>query len=848
MAELSKLGRYELRRVLGKGAMGVVFEGFDPTLSRRVAVKTILKSVALDSETERAYSARFIIEAKAVARLNHPNIVQVHDFGVEGDVAYLVMEFIQGRELRGLFEAKEKFAPDEVVRIMGELLDALDFAHEAGVIHRDIKPANVMLDAQRRVKLTDFGVARVQESERSTAGTMVGTPAFMSPEQIRGGKIDRRTDIFSAGVVLYQLLTGEQPFKGDGAWTVARQIMQDDPPHPSSVVLNLSPAFDVVVNKALAKIPPQRFATAKDFATALRGALANPQNSTAVVIPKSKVKTEPRASETELEFWRAIQNSIDPAEFEFYLEQFPEGTYAQLARYKIAKLREPLEAARKEQEEKARLAAEAQAQHMAEEQVQRAKEGKARLQREAEERVWREAETKARREAAEKAMRDAAEQARREAAAKAKLEADATAMAKLEADAKAKGEAEERAKRAVEDKARQAQALARLKELEESAARAKAVVDADATMAIGSKLTVPPSGPLAARKPLSFPAIAAAAVIVAGIAAYLLLGRMPTPAPVAEAPPAPKAPTPKAPTTPTGPTEDVEKIRRETEARVRKEFTDKTAAEKATMEKAAAEKAATEKIAADKAAANKAAADKAAAEKAAAEKAAVDKAVAEKALAEKLAAEKTAADKAAATKAANAREPGRPVVGDKWIYEARETNRPEKMFRIVVEMRTVTPVALRDAVKPDVGSVVVWAHKPGPHLARVAAGILDFSPYILAFQKLRPGEHWADIEYEQFGGCSTGALQCSASARIVGKEKVIVKAGTFDAWKIVVELYLRNWTTSPISSGWVYITYWFSEDVNRLVKYQSERKSAPFNWFEPDTNMELVSYTPAGAR
>ena len=244
MAELSKLGRYELRRVLGRGAMGVVYEGFDPNLSRRVAVKTILKSAALDEETERAYSARFVREAQAVGRLNHPNIVQVHDFGEQDEIAYLVMEFIEGRELRGFFGAKEAFAPPETVRIMSELLDALEFAHERGVIHRDIKPANVMLDAQRRVKLTDFGVARVQDSDRSAAGTMVGTPAFMSPEQISGGRIDRRTDIFSAGVVLYQLLTGEQPFKGEGAWTVAKQIMESDPPLPSTVVQSISPAFD----------------------------------------------------------------------------------------------------------------------------------------------------------------------------------------------------------------------------------------------------------------------------------------------------------------------------------------------------------------------------------------------------------------------------------------------------------------------------------------------------------------------------------------------------------------------------------------------------------------------------
>ena len=171
MAELSRLGRYELRRVLGKGAMGVVYEGFDPSLNRAVAVKTILKSVVTDEETAAAYSARFAREAKAAGRLNHPHIVQVYDFGEENDVAYLAMEFIPGRELRACFEARERFTATETVRIMGELLDALEFAHQAGVIHRDVKPANIMLDEQRRVKLADFGVARLQDgSERSKSG------------------------------------------------------------------------------------------------------------------------------------------------------------------------------------------------------------------------------------------------------------------------------------------------------------------------------------------------------------------------------------------------------------------------------------------------------------------------------------------------------------------------------------------------------------------------------------------------------------------------------------------------------------------------------------------------------
>src|SRR6266478_2183694 len=275
--ELKALGRYNIERVLGKGAMGVVYEGVDPRLGRRVAIKTILKS-HLDEDTAKDYSMRFVREAKAVARLNHPNIVQVYDFGQEGNVAYLVMEFIKGKELKAFFDANERFDVKEAVRIMGELCDALEFAHNAGIIHRDIKPANVMLDGQARTKLTDFGVARVQDSnktsvERTQAGTMVGTPAYMSPEQITGGNIDKRSDVFSAGIILYQFLCGEKPFTGSGAWTIAKKIIQEEPPLPSSLNNAITPIFDAVVNKALSKNPDTRFQSARELGAALKLAM-----------------------------------------------------------------------------------------------------------------------------------------------------------------------------------------------------------------------------------------------------------------------------------------------------------------------------------------------------------------------------------------------------------------------------------------------------------------------------------------------------------------------------------------------------------------------------------------------
>ena len=522
--ELKTLGRYNIERTLGKGAMGVVYEGLDPKLHRRVAIKTILKS-HLDPDTAKDYSMRFSREAQAVARLNHPHIVQVYDFAEEGDIAYLVMEFIRGKELKNFFDANERFDIKEAVRIMCELLDALEFAHNAGIIHRDIKPANVMLDAQARTKLTDFGVARVQDTdrtqaERTQAGTMVGTPAYMSPEQITGGNIDKRSDVFSAGIILYQFLTGEKPFTGGGAWTIAKKIIQEDPPLPSSLNNAVTPLFDAVVNKALSKNPETRYQSAKDFGVALKRALEGrgeeddsdktvvgemslppvarsapqPRPSAAVGGSGTQTGTQAGNQEVELEFWRAIKDGNDPDDFELYVQQFPTGIYAALAKRKIAKLRgaapeettaeakkqekkDADEAARKETEARAKLAEEKEKLEL-----ELAKKEEEFQQREAQ----REAEAKARAEADEKAREEAAaerervkqeaERARQEAAAELakreaeykKREAEADAKAKAEAEAKAKEaekanealakkQAEERAKREAEFKQREAE-------------------------------------------------------------------------------------------------------------------------------------------------------------------------------------------------------------------------------------------------------------------------------------------------------------------------------------------------------------------------------------------------------
>lgn len=276
MGELKHLGRYEIVRVLGSGAMGVVYEGHDSKLHRRVAIKTIIKSAMVDAEQAADYSERFMREAQAVARLNHPNIVTVYDFGEEGEIAYFVMEFIQGHELKEHLDGSAQFSIPKSLGLMIELLDALDYAHSQGIVHRDIKPANIMIDQSGRPKLTDFGVVKILDNLDGTqAGTIVGTPGYMSPEQILGTGVSPRSDIFAAGVVLYQLLTWKKPFTGEGVFTIQQKIVNEGHAPPSTLNANLPPALDQIVNKALAKKPEQRYARASEFADELKRFLSS---------------------------------------------------------------------------------------------------------------------------------------------------------------------------------------------------------------------------------------------------------------------------------------------------------------------------------------------------------------------------------------------------------------------------------------------------------------------------------------------------------------------------------------------------------------------------------------------
>ena len=273
METIEALGKYEIKRTLGRGAMGVVYEGWDPVIARRVAIKTVKLPDEADPETEDAL-ARFRREAQAAGRLTHPNIVAVFDYGETSDLAYIVMEYVDGPPLKTLLDKNERFALPDTIRVMQDLLSGLQFSHERGVVHRDIKPANVMLTSTGQAKIADFGIARIESSSMTQAGTLLGTPAYMSPEQFMGQVVDARTDIYSAGVLLYQLLTGERPFEGSMS-AIMHKALHTEPPAPSELSVTAPPSFDGVVRRAMAKRPEERFASASAFAEAVRTALAN---------------------------------------------------------------------------------------------------------------------------------------------------------------------------------------------------------------------------------------------------------------------------------------------------------------------------------------------------------------------------------------------------------------------------------------------------------------------------------------------------------------------------------------------------------------------------------------------
>jgi serine/threonine protein kinase len=282
-----QLGRYLIDSEIGRGAMGVVFKATDSVLQRTVAVKTV--NMALEKDHADKYEQRFYQEARAAGGLNHPNIVTVYDAGKAGDVVYMAMEYIQGVELRTLFIEGQAMGVPQALSIAAQVAEGLGYAHQQGVVHRDIKPANIMVTADGPVKITDFGIARMRASADLTqTGVMLGSPKYMSPEQVIGKRADHRSDIFSLGVILYEMLTGAAPFSGENVTALMYQIVNFAPPAPSTVNPQVPEMLDFVVAKMLAKPLEDRYQDAREVARDMREcerSLASPPAASASARP-----------------------------------------------------------------------------------------------------------------------------------------------------------------------------------------------------------------------------------------------------------------------------------------------------------------------------------------------------------------------------------------------------------------------------------------------------------------------------------------------------------------------------------------------------------------------------------
>jgi serine/threonine protein kinase len=303
-----RLGKYPLLSVIGRGSMGVLYKSLDPHIKRPVALKTIRRDLLDDGDPEN-FSARFRVEAQAAGRLAHPGIVGVYEYGEQDAFAFIAMEFIEGRSLRECFERKVAFSIAEVVSIVSQLLAALQYAHERGVWHRDIKPANILMTPSGQVKVTDFGIARVESSMLTQVGAIMGTPGFIAPEMYLGDSFDHRVDLFAAGVVLYQLLAGTPPFSGT-ADKVMFKVCYEIPLPPS--VTSRLPAlqcFDSVVMQALARDPDERFANAGQFLAALLQA----QTSTGRTLNTDETIIEARPSVAAISGSAHNSGSLPPA-------------------------------------------------------------------------------------------------------------------------------------------------------------------------------------------------------------------------------------------------------------------------------------------------------------------------------------------------------------------------------------------------------------------------------------------------------------------------------------------------------------------------------------------------------
>lgn len=269
--EKPMLGRYQVQKELGQGAMGVVYLGTDPKINRQVAIKTMALSSEFDESEIADVKERFFREAESAGRLNHAGIVAIYDAGEESDLAYIAMELLKGYDLDGHIKPDKLLPLADVMRIGIECAEALDYAHQQQVVHRDIKPSNIMYDPDTgSVKITDFGIARITDSSKTRTGTVLGTPNYMSPEQCMGKKVDGRADLFSLGVVLYQLCSGSLPFKGESMATLMYSIVNDPPIDIKTVKPDIPATIRKVIHNAIGKKPDKRYQTGKKMAAHLR--------------------------------------------------------------------------------------------------------------------------------------------------------------------------------------------------------------------------------------------------------------------------------------------------------------------------------------------------------------------------------------------------------------------------------------------------------------------------------------------------------------------------------------------------------------------------------------------------
>jgi serine/threonine-protein kinase len=277
MVRQIKFGRYEVLATLGQGAMGTVYKAVDPLIERTVAIKTI--NLDLSNEERAEFEERFYREAKSAGRLSHANIVTIYDVGETDDIAYIAMEFLEGKSLREMLDSGVVLPIEKISKIVARIAGALNYAHENQVVHRDIKPANIMITSNRDVKIMDFGIAQIPTGSRTQLGTVLGSPKYMAPEQVDGKSTDGKTDIYALGVVLYEMLTGTTPFNGDNLSAILYKILNEAPVPPSTLNPRVPPVFDRIVLRALSKHPEDRYQTAREFARDLRNQdAAQPQD------------------------------------------------------------------------------------------------------------------------------------------------------------------------------------------------------------------------------------------------------------------------------------------------------------------------------------------------------------------------------------------------------------------------------------------------------------------------------------------------------------------------------------------------------------------------------------------